>query len=249
MPRYEGVLLDLFGTLVHLEPARLPALQVGSRAVHSTLVGLDDLLARYAPGVGPETFWLALVAVSEELAQQRARDHLERPSRERFRRALAHVGCAPEVCEEGGAVLARVHHRALASATVLPASHAALLDDLRRRHRLAVVSNFDDTAGAYEVLHRHGILARVDAVLVSEGFGLRKPHPLMIDTALRMLDVPGAAGVLVGDTFAEDVLAAHAAGIDAAWIDRDGRGVPEAETPPRFVLRALPELRAALAGD
>src|SRR5262249_50471941 len=174
MPRYEGVLLDLFGTLVHLEPARLPALQVGSRAVHSTLVGLDDLLARYAPGVGPETFWLALVAGSEARAQQRARDRLERPSRERFRRALAHVGCAPEVCEEGGAVLARVHHRALASATVLPASHAALLDDLRRRHRLAVVSNFDDTAGAYEVLHRHGILARVDAVLVSEGFGLRK---------------------------------------------------------------------------
>jgi putative hydrolase of the HAD superfamily len=132
---------------------------------------------------------------------------------------------------------------------VLPGGHDTLLDDLRRRgHRLAVVSNFDDTAGAYDVLERHGILPRVDAVVVSERAGLRKPHPLMVETALRMLEVPASSGMLVGDTFAEDVAAAHAAGIDAAWIDRHGQGVPPTATPPRFVLRALPELGAVLAG-
>jgi putative hydrolase of the HAD superfamily len=249
MPRYEGVLLDLFGTLVLLEPARLPVLRVGSRVVHTTLADHGDLLDRYAPGVGLDDFWLALSAVSEEMARQRARDHVEQPSRERFRRALARLGCAPGACEEGGAALARAHHRMLASATVLPAAHAALLDELRHRHRLAVVSNFDDTAGVYEVLHRHGILARVDAVVVSEGLGLRKPHPLMLDTALRMLDVSAASGVMVGDTLTEDVAAAHAAGIDAAWLDRDGQGVPGTAPPPRFVLRALPELRAALTEE
>ena len=250
MPAYEGVLLDLFGTLVHFDPARLPVVRVGARDVPSTLPALDELLATHAPGVVPAAFRQALGAVSEELARERMQDHVERPSSERFRRALARVGYTGEASESAGAALARVHHRTLAAATVLPAAHVMLLDDLRRRrHRLAVVSNFDDTAGAYDVLERHGILTRVDAVVVSERVGLRKPHPLMVQTALRMLEVPGSSSVLVGDTFAEDVAAAHAAGIDAAWIDRDGQGVPAAATPPRFVLRTLPELGTVLAAE
>jgi FMN phosphatase YigB (HAD superfamily) len=71
----------------------------------------------------------------------------------------------------------------------------------------------------------------------------------MVETALRMLEVPASSSVLVGDTFAEDVAAAHAAGIDAAWIDRDGQGVPATARPPRFVLRALPELGDVLAAE
>ncbi|HJW67962.1 MAG TPA: HAD family hydrolase, partial [Candidatus Binatia bacterium] len=122
----------------------------------------------------------------------------------------------------------------------------ALLDELRPRHRLAVVSNFDDTGAVFEILHRHGVLGKVDAVVVSESLGLRKPHPLTVHTALRMLDVRADAALLVGDTFAEDVAAAHAAGIDAAWLDRHARGAPLGATPPRFVLGGLSELPGVL---
>src|SRR4029453_17019211 len=166
-----------------------------------------------APGVRPEVFWHALAAVSEETAQRRARDHVEEPSRERFRRALARIGCDARACGEGGAALARAHHRALGAAPVLPEAHGALLDALRGTYRLAVVSNFDDTGGAYDILHRHGILGRVDAVVISESLGLRKPHPLLVHTALRLLEVPPDAALLVGDTFTEDVAVAHAAGL------------------------------------
>lgn len=247
MARYQAILLDLFGTIVVTDPTGLPVVQIGGTAVRSTLGGLGALLDAYAPGVAPDVFWHALAAVSEEMAHRRAREHVEEPSRERFRRALARVGCDARTCDEGGAALARGHHRALGAVTVLPPDHAALLDELRRTYRLAVVSNFDDTGAAYDILHRHGILGRVDAVVVSESLGLRKPHPLLVQTALRMLDTARETAVLVGDTLSEDVAAAHAAGIDAAWIDRDGCGVPPGADPPRFVLRALPELRAVLA--
>jgi putative hydrolase of the HAD superfamily len=247
MPRYDGILLDLFGTLVLAEAERLPVLRIGATSVRTTLASVGDLLTAYAPGVTPETFWHALAGVSEEMHHRRQREHVEEPSRERFRRALARVGCDAEACRDGGAALARAHHRALAAVTVLPPSHAALLDELRPRHRLAVVSNFDDTGAVFEILHRHGVLGKVDAVVVSESLGLRKPHPLMVQTALRMLDVPADAALLVGDTFAEDVEAAHAAGVDAAWLDREARSVPPGATPPRFVLRALPELRGTLS--
>ncbi len=246
MARYRAILLDLFGTLVVADTERLDVLQVGPTAVRSTLAGLGDLLASYAPGVEPEVFWHALAAVSEEMARRRAREHIEEPSRERFRRALARVGCGAQACAEGGAALARAHHRALGSATVLPPEHRALLDEWRRTYRLAVVSNFDDTGAAYDILHRHGVLGYVDAVVVSESLGLRKPHPLLVETALRMLDVSPDAALLVGDTFGEDVAAAHAAGVDAAWLDRAGCGVPPGADPPRFVLRGLPELATVL---
>ena len=246
MPRYDGILLDLFGTLVLAEAERLPVLRIGATSVRTTLGSLGDLLAAYAPGVTPETFWHTLAGVSEEMNQRRQREHVEEPSRERFRRALARVGCDAEACRDGGAALARAHHRALAAVTVLPPSHAALLDELRPRHRLAIVSNFDDTGAVFEILHRHGVLGKVDAVVVSESLGVRKPHPLTVQTALRMLDVPADAALLVGDTFAEDIAAAHAAGVDAAWLDRDARGVPPGAAAPRYVLRALPELSGAL---
>lgn len=247
MPRYAGVLLDLFGTLVLAEPERLPVLRIGATSVRSTVGALGTLLAAYAPGVSAEAFWHALAGVSEEMNQRRLREHVEEPSRERFRRALARVGCDAEACREGGAALARAHHRALADVVVLPPEHLALLDELRARHRVAVVSNFDDTNAVFEILHRHGVLGRVDTVVVSESLGLRKPHPLMVESALRSLDVAQDAALMVGDTFAEDIEAAHAAGIDAAWLDRAARGVPPSAVPPRFVFRSLPELRAALA--
>lgn len=248
MARDRGLLLDLFGTLILPDAERLPVLRVGDASVRSTIPALGALVERYAPGVALDTFWRAMVDVSGEMAIQRARDHVEEPSRMRFRRVLQRLGAAERVCDEGGAALARAHHRALGAATVLPPEHAALLAELRRSYRLAVVSNFDDTGGAYDILHRHGILAAVDAVVVSESLGLRKPHPLMVQTALHLLDVPGDTALLVGDTFAEDVEAAHAAGVAAAWIDVAGTGVPGGAVPPRFVLRALPELRGVLGG-
>jgi len=247
MGRDRAILLDLFGTLVLPDAERLPVLRIGGSSVRTTLPDLAGLLAHYAPGVDLVAFWHALAGVSEEVARQRARDHVEEPSRHRFRRALARVGCDQRACEEGGAALARSHHRTLGAATLLPPGHTALLDDLRHSARLAVVSNFDDTGSAYDILHRHGILARVDAVVVSESLGVRKPHPLMVETALRCLELPAEAALLAGDTFGEDVGAAHAAGIDAAWIDHAGIGVPMGARPPRFILRALPELLAVLS--
>ncbi|TMA51339.1 MAG: HAD family hydrolase [Deltaproteobacteria bacterium] len=203
---YRGVLLDLFGTLITFEPGRLPEMQVGSERIRTTVAGLAGPLATWAPGTTPEGFLQALVAVSDEMARGRTSDHVELPSRERFRRALERVGCDDTRLAEAAVHLSRAHMALIATATILPDEHRALLEALRPRYRLGLVSNFDDTAtglGADEVL-------------------------------------------FVGDTFAEDVLGARAAGVDAAWIDARGGGVPDGATPPRFRLRGLCELAPLL---
>lgn len=243
---YGGVLLDLFGTLIAFELERLPEVTVGTARVRATVGALTDLLGEWVPGVTPPAFFEALRSVSEEMARARVANHVELPSRERFRRALARVGCRDGVLPEAAAHLSRAHMRCIADATVLPARHAQLIAALRPRFRLGVVSNFDDTGTAYEILRRHGVLEHLDTVVISEALGLRKPHPAPVRAGLRGLGLPPSAVLFVGDTFAEDVLAAHAAGVDAAWIDAAGGGHTADQAPPRYVLRALPELAAVL---
>src|SRR6266850_1986690 len=196
---YRGVLLDLFGTLITFDPDWVPDVTLGD-------------------------FWQALLTVSDEMARVRAYDHVELPSRERFRRALERVGCDEARQAEAAVHLSRAHMALIATATILPDEHRALLEALRPRYRLGLVSNFDDTATAYEILRRHGLLAYLDGVVVSEALGLRKPHPALVRAGLSDLGLGADEVLFVGDTFAEDVLGARAAGVDAAWIDAQCRG-------------------------
>jgi len=242
---YRGVLFDLFGTLVTFDVQRLPELDTGAERVRTTIGGLADVLAECAPGVSPASFWQALLSVSDEMARTRAYDHVELPSRERFRRALERVGCDDRVAE-AAVHLSRAHMALIAASTTCPPAHVALLKVLRPRYRIGLVSNFDDTGTAYDILVRHDIVRYLDTVVVSEALGLRKPHPALMRAGLRGLDLPADAVLFVGDTYAEDVAGAHAAGIDVVWIDAHGRGVPAGHPDPWRVVRALPDLAALL---
>src|SRR3989442_13432323 len=97
---YRGVLFDLFGTLIAFDPQKLPRLDTGAERVRSTVAGLGGLLAEWVPDVTPADFFQALLTVSEEMAAARVNDHVELPSRERFRRALERVGCDDTVQSE-----------------------------------------------------------------------------------------------------------------------------------------------------
>jgi len=247
VPKFRGILFDLFGTLVRFDVERLPEIVVEGQRVHSTVGALAAVLAEWCPDVGLEAFWGALRTVSEEMARARVDDHVELPSRERFRRALERVGCDERVRAEAAVHLSRAHMEQIMALTVFPPAHAELLAALRAEHRLGVVSNFDDTAAAYDILLRHGIAARVDVVVVSEALGLRKPHPAVVRVGVRRLGLSPGEVLFVGDTFADDVGGARAAGVEVAWIDTRGQGVPAGAVPPRYVLRTLPDLLPALA--
>jgi len=243
VPRpYRGILFDLFSTLILFDRDRLPEMEIGGRRQRTTVANLGSLLARWAPGVSREDFLQSIITVSDEMARARRDDLVELPSRERFRRALERVGCDDGARDEAAVHLSRAHMAAIADATVFPDTHAALLAALRSRYRIGVVSNFDDTATAYDILVRHGILPQVDTVVVSEAIGLRKPHPALVRVGLDGIGLAAHEVLFVGDTFAEDVAGAHAAGVDVAWIDARGEGPPALGRPAEYTIRALPEL-------
>src|SRR5438445_11435286 len=135
---YRGALFDLFGTLVGFEAGRLPELEVDGVRHRTTVGGLGPAFAEWVPGVSLADFAHALLVVSDELARARAVDHVELPSRERFRRALARVGCAPGALSEAAASLSRAHMALTAAAPVRPPAHAEFLAALRPRYRLGL---------------------------------------------------------------------------------------------------------------
>jgi FMN phosphatase YigB (HAD superfamily) len=233
------VLFDLFGTLIRFDATALPEMTLDGRRVRTTLPLWSRLVEDAVPDVGVERFAAAVATASEEIAHERAASLVEHPSRERFRRALVHAGCTAELAVEVAPLCARAHMRAIADATRFPPDHAGFLGDVAARHAVAVITNFDDTATAYEILARHDILRHARSVVVSEAVGLRKPHPALIRIALRDLDVTPTRAVMIGDHAYEDVGAATNAGVDAIWLNPND-DAPARDAPvPRHIVQKL----------
>jgi putative hydrolase of the HAD superfamily len=102
------------------------------------------------------------------------------------------------------------------------------------------------TNGEAEFQWRHidalSLRELVDAVLISEVEGLRKPEKALFVRAAARLNVAPTKCLFVGDNPTADILGAHAAGMKTAWF-RCGMTWPtEFEGPPGAVINALSEV-------
>jgi HAD superfamily hydrolase (TIGR01549 family) len=97
------------------------------------------------------------------------------------------------------------------------------LDELRKGGlRLVCVSNWDISLS--EVLRRCGLDDALDGVVTSAESGVRKPDPAIFHAALELAGCGADEALHVGDTVAEDIAGAGAAGIRALHLDRAGGG-------------------------
>lgn len=240
---YRAVLFDLFDTLILFDPERLPALEVGGKTVRSTAGLLHAVLRPHAPGVSVAECYAALRASWQEAERQRALDHREVPASRRFEDFLRRVGVDPETAGESlVAALVDTHRRELGRAADVPLHHRALLRELGGRVRLAVVSNFDYTPTALDILQAAGVADLFEAVVVSDVVGWRKPHPAIFAHALDLLDVPAADALFVGDRADIDVVGAQRAGMHAVWVNRQAEPLPAGLPAPEYEVRDLGEL-------
>ncbi len=112
--------------------------------------------------------------------------------------------------------MAAIRFRAFADAA------PALAELSRLGLRLVCVSNWDYALP--EVLERVGLRDLLDGVVTSAAAGARKPDPGVFEAALVTAGCTAAEALHVGDSAAEDVAGARAAGIRALRIDRSGGG-------------------------
>lgn len=242
---YRAVLFDLFDTLVLFHRERLPEVEVNGRRIRSTAGHLHAALRPFAPQVELPAFVEALFWSWQEAERIRAEDHREVGAPERFGMLFARLGLEPS--GEARDLLLATHMRELSKVVECPRHHAALLEALRERYRLAVVSNFDYSPTCLTVLEREGIAHLFETIVISDEVGWRKPKPVIFETALdRMPALRAAEALFVGDRADIDVVGARGVGMPTAWINREAARLPTDVQPPDFEIRDLAELRAIL---
>jgi putative hydrolase of the HAD superfamily len=122
----------------------------------------------------------------------------------------------------------------------------AVLDDLSRDHRLALVTNgAPDVQG--EKIVRADLGRYFSPIIISAEVGVGKPDPRIFRIALDAIDATADGAVMIGDSVPRDIAGARNAGVRSIWIDR-GHAWSRAEEPvPDARIRALREIRAVLA--
>jgi FMN phosphatase YigB (HAD superfamily) len=244
---YRAVLFDLFDTLVRFDRERMPEIQINGKVVRSSVGMLHGILQTQAPQIGLEACYEALGDSWREAERLRALDHREVSALDRFAHFFRRLGLDETALPAGfGGSLIDAHRGALGRAAEFPPHHGPLLRQLAQRYRLAVVSNFDYTPTALDILERAGVVELFDAIVVSDEVGWRKPKRDIFDVALARLGVRAAESLFVGDRADMDVLGAQQIGMDVAWINRDGEPLPSGIAPPTYEIRDLGELAGIL---
>jgi HAD superfamily hydrolase (TIGR01549 family) len=244
---YAAILFDLFDTLVHFDRDRLPVVEIAGKTVRSTAGHLHRVLCEHVPDVSLEACYGALIESWQEAERRRAVDHREVAAPERFDHFLGQLALSPATVPPGLVQrLLETHRRELAKAAEVPAHHRPLLEKLARRYRLAVVSNFDYTPTALEILNAAGITDLFAAIVVSDAVGWRKPRREIFDVALGKLHVEARDALFVGDRADIDVVGAQQLGMDVAWINPAGEPLPLGVAPPAFEIRDLGDLERIL---
>jgi putative hydrolase of the HAD superfamily len=190
-----AVLLDALGTLVELEPPWVPLAE--------------------ALGVQPDERLVG--AVRAEMDYYRDHSHEGRDP-----------GSLADLRAHCAAVLSRALGREVPVETMMstirfrafPDAEPALAELRGLGLRLVCVSNWD--VSLPEVLERCGLGGALDGVVTSAEAGVRKPDPAIFAPALELAGCAAPEALYVGDTPAEDLAAARAAGVPALLIDRAG---------------------------
>jgi putative hydrolase of the HAD superfamily len=217
-PARRAILIDALGTLIGIEPP-------WQRFV-------DLLASRHAIPIDLDR---AVAALRAEMAYYRG--HCQAAG-DAGSLAVLRAACADVVAGELGGEVAGLDRAALTQ-TLLDclrfaayADAAPTLGALRRTGvRVVVLSNWD--ISLHDALAGCGLDGLVDGVICSAEAGFAKPAPEIFHAALALAGVRPEQAVHVGDSYAEDVLGARAAGIEPVLLARppgDG-GLIGAESP------------------
>ena len=133
--------------------------------------------------------------------------------------------------------------RRLTEAVAFPETRA-VVEGLRPQYRLALLSNADDDF-LLPCLARNRL--DFETVVSSESVRAYKPHEAIFHRLAAELGLEPHEVMYVGDSHFADVLGARHAGLRVAWLNREGRELPEGVPAPDFEVRSLSELPPLLS--
>lgn len=146
--------------------------------------------------------------------------------------------------------LLQVRFEAMTSCVEVAPEVHALLEQLRTRFRLGLISNYPCSRSIRHSLQQHNLEQWFETVVVSGDVGHVKPHPRIFDAAVAGMRIRPEATLFVGDNWLGDIQGAKRFGMKAALITQY---VPYEKFPrepgdhePDLILSHLSELQGLL---
>ena len=220
-----AVTIDALGTLVHMQPPG-PRLREQLRDRAGVEVSEEQATAGFAAEI---RYYLEHhLEGGDPKSLDTLRDRCASVLRDALGLEQVELGVVRE------AMLASLHFEAFPDA-------APALDELRSRGlRVVAASNWDSSLP--EVLERTGLAPLLDGVVSSAAAGAAKPDPRLFEAALELAGVAPRDALHAGDRPDKDVEGAHALGMRAVLIARDGPPPSAAGAPVIATLAELPPL-------
>lgn len=224
MPRrYDVVLIDCYGTLLHEDPA-YPGVGAFLRS-QKVDMAQDDLMS----------FWTEDIKGDDHSQFSGSRRGYKVWARTRRVPFLENAGVT-DAKRRKEILLAFEEWAAKLPFLAYPEVLAALTAVREQGARVVVASNWDwDIEPA---LDSAGLLHLIDDLAVSARMGFRKPHPAFYAVAIDIAGIRPSEALFVGDNWSHDVEGAMAAGISAVHLDRT-------DDPIGFVVNRGPAVSSA----
>lgn len=153
-----------------------------------------------------------------------------------LREQVARFGYPAALAEQAFEVFMAERNRVTLYDDVLPA-----LQTLGQRYRLLTASNGNAD------LETIGIAKYFEHSVSARRVGAMKPDPRLFHACLQGRDLTAAEVLYVGDDPLLDVEGARGAGMQAIWLNREGRAWPVNASPRPISVHTLTELAALLA--
>lgn len=202
----KGILLDYGGTLVEEcgYDIRAGNEALWARAAYRpTGLTIDDVLARAR-------------VVTEQVANRRDQYGIETPWPALTRLIHDFLGIR---FQNPLTELELAFWKASASTATMPGALCALREFRDRGIPMAVVSNCSFGSEVLrDELQKHGLDEYLEFIMVSAEYAVRKPNPLLFQTAAARLGIPAQDIWFIGDRLDTDMAGARAAGMQPVWL-------------------------------
>ncbi|MEA4906899.1 MAG: HAD-IA family hydrolase [Chloroflexi bacterium] len=211
--RFDYVIFDLGSTLIYFE-GEWP--DVFSRSNQVLLKAVQTAGFQ----VDADRFAADFEERSSEYRAIRDTEHIENSMDQILRTLLAEYGYPDLPAGQVEALLDEMYAVSQVHWRLEEDAHATLETLRRGGYHLGLISNAAYEKDVHVLIDQAGLRPFFDAILVSAGVGVRKPHPLIFHKMLEYWDARPEQAVMVGDTLTADVLGAQQLGMGSVWITR-----------------------------
>ena len=220
MKTYQAIIFDLFSTVVHWNPEKIPTFLWEKKILKSTNLITYGELGEYCRLFSFEEYHRACIEVIAEITKKKSEENIEISCVERFKTILLQLNVSePGTLSRLATRLASCHMKILANATTASQTHILELRKLKNKYKLGLLSNFDDAQTAHRILKEKKLGHLFSSIIISDEVGIRKPAAEIFSVALDSLEIEARETLFVGDSWEEDIVGAAKFGMDSVWIN------------------------------